>query len=110
MARRAKAQAASLVRFFIIRLRLLLPAGVFGEIVEKKWVHVERQARVGLAIGPAGAMEAPGRHEHPIARIGSEEAGILDQIIALAFQDEPELVMTDVEVAAIGGGRRGHAL
>src|SRR6185503_10517693 len=97
MARSSKAQEASLVRFCMIRLRLLLPAGVFGEIMEKKWVHVEGQARIGLAVGPAGTVEAPWRHEHHIAGVGGEEAGILDQIIALAFQDEPELVMADME-------------
>ena len=78
--------------------------------MEQIGIDVEGQPRVSLSIGPAGAVVTPGRHEHDIARIGRQQADILDQIVALAFQDEPELVMADMEVAAIGGGRRQSRL
>src|SRR5579864_9667875 len=94
-------QAANFAAFFIVSLRLLLGAGIFAEIVEQKGIYVERKPRVRLAIGPGGAVEAPRGHEDHIARIGGVEAGLLDQIFALAFQDEPEFLMVDMEVAFV---------
>ena len=73
-------------------------AGVFAEGVEEVGADIEGQAGIGLSLRPAGAVETSRRHEHHIAHVGGHQSDILDQVIALAFQDEPELIIADVKM------------
>src|ERR1700722_5113907 len=57
---------------------------------------------------PAGTVPATRRHEDYIAGVGCEQSDAFDQIVALAFQNEPELIVADMEMAAIGLRRRRH--
>ena len=58
---------------------------------------------------PAGAMEAAGWYEHDVAGVGGKQTDLLDLVVAFAFQNEPELLVADMEMAAIAGRRGRHA-
>src|SRR3546814_8815101 len=82
-------------------------ASVRLEAVQAAGIRVDRDARGHPARLPAEAGPVPPalRGSHDVARRRGEERHAFDLVIDIAFHDEPEFIIAEVEMAQVAGRR-----